>query len=35
MQCISIDWYLETSTFMSYASVKAKKKPRKSDWLEW
>jgi hypothetical protein len=33
MQCISIDWYLETSTSRSYASVKAKKSSQKAtDW---
>jgi hypothetical protein len=34
-QCISIDWYPETSTFMLYATVNASRRPPKSDQLEW
>jgi hypothetical protein len=29
-QCISIDWYLETSTFMLYAAVSAVRSPKKA-----
>jgi hypothetical protein len=33
IQCISIDWYLITSTFLTYADVNTEKSPQKAtDW---